>query len=251
MPYRPSSDLFVDRLAHLVRRDSLEGVAGSYGVRPQTVRGWLTGASTPPAARMRSVTSRGLRISGPSRTVRNPVTGRIESSVVSGFAAKAISTINRERKASSEAGMAAATNAGRREMERARGLPLTREEEKSLDVRMRRLNRDQALYGGSGGAEEVALQFDWRRFDRDYTALSEGRSPAENEIANLEDEEIESIITTTPRTNYLRKSYVVLRGTVKQVFIGKRGGYYYRSPSNYKVYVEAARVYDKARVVQE
>jgi len=251
LPSNPSPGLFEDRLAHLVRRDGLEGVAGTYGVQPRAVVGWLKGRTTPSGSKQRSIVSRGLRISGPSRTVRNPTTGLFESSIVSGHAAKAIATINRERRLNSEAGMAAATNPRRREMERAAGLPLTRDEEKALDTRMRRLNRDSALYGGVGGAQEAALMFDWRRFDRDYTALSEGRSPAEEDISNLEDEEIESITTTTPRTSYLQNAYAVIRNKAKQVFIGPQGGYYYRSPGGYKVYVEAARVYAKERVVPE
>tara|TARA_R110002012_G_scaffold5387_1_gene24573 strand:+ start:2201 stop:2923 length:723 start_codon:yes stop_codon:yes gene_type:complete len=240
--------LFIDRLAHLVRRDGLEGVAGSYGVRPATVVNWLRGNTTPSRRRMVSVSSRGRRISGPSRTTRNPTTGRFDGAIISGHAVKAINTINAERRANSEAGMAAATNDRIREMERARGLPLTREEELALDARMRRLNQRQALFGEMDGTQQDELNFDWRRFDRDYNSLSQGNS-VEQEI--IDEENLEEVTVIRETVRYLRQAYVVIRGQAKQVFIGSRGGYYYRSPSGYKVYVEAARVNEATRVVRE
>lgn len=242
--------MFVDRLSHLVRRDGLEGVGGSYGVRPQTVANWLRSRSSPSAARRRSVVERGLRISGASRTVRNPATGRFEQSIVSGHAVKAITTINRQRLENMQSDLDAATNERQRDMARAGGVPLTLTEERALDIKLRDLNKRTALYGSRPGSREAQqLEFDWRRFNRDYDALASNQPV--DPLGEMLDEDIEQETTETPQVSYIRYAYLVLQGRTRRVFKGARGGLYYLSPSGYRVYVKEARVYEASRAISE
>jgi len=231
MAWNPSNDLFTNRLAHLVERDSIEGVAGYYNVQPQTVRRWLRGSQEPRAATKRSVAARGQRITGPSRVVRNPETGKFETTIVSGQAAKAVDTINRRRAERARIRRAAATNDRQRALADLEGEPLTREEVEDLDRRHQRLIKRSAL-----GEESDELNRDWTRWRNDYRSLA-----INEDIRPLEEEE-EVIGRPRRRRREVPKLYVIVGGARRDAFIGPRGGFFYREPSGRKVYVGRDRL---------
>ena len=235
MAYNPSQELFQNRLAHLVVRDTLQGVAGTYGVREATVRAWLKaeeGGRQPSARVKRSVVSRGIKITGPTRVVRNPRTNRFERPIVDGRAVKAINTINRRRRQRSLAGQAAATNERQRLSAELQGEPLTPAEERDLDRRMRDLTQREAL-----GEESAELKADWNRFRKDYENLATNREPTLDE----EEEEIETP-RRSRRQQRLRGPYIIISGRPRGIEQGPRGGLFYYEPSGRKVYVQEERV---------
>jgi len=235
MAWNPSSDLFQNRLGHLVIRDSLEGVAGTYGVRPQTVKNWLRGGSQPSARTKRSVASRGQRITGPTRVVRNPNTNRFETPIIDGRAVKAISTINRRRNARSILGQAAATNERQRMLAELEGEPLTIAEERDLDRRLRSLTEREAL-----GEESNELKRDWNSFRQDYEALATTQDPLDRSLE--EDEEVVSRPRRARRRAPIQGPYTIISGKPRSIQTGSRGGLFYLEPSGRKVYVQEGRV---------
>jgi len=159
----PSDDLFVNRLAWLVRRDGINNVAAFYGRSRQTVRRWLQPRGQRPSSRIRrSVARRGLSITGPTIGVRG-AGGRFTSPVIDRRARAAINTINQRRAANLEvARREARTDRQRRMVEMAAG-DLTDAEMRDLDRRLRDLIRRDAL------GEDTAD--DWRDFEADYQAM--------------------------------------------------------------------------------
>ena len=230
--YNPSQELFQNRLAHLVIRDTEQGVAGTYGVRESTVRNWLRGRTQPSARTKRSVVSRGISITGPTKVVRNPRTGNFEAPIIDGQAVKAINTINRRRRQRSLAGQRAATNERQRMSAELEGEPLSAAEERDLDRRLRDLAQREAL-----GEESAELKADWNRFRKDYENLATNR-----ETSMEEDEEEVQAPRRSRRQQRMRGPFIVISGRPRAIETGPRGGLFYLEPSGRKVYVQEARV---------
>ncbi len=229
MSWSPSQPLFINRLAHLVERDTQEGVAGYYNVSTETVRRWLRGRQQPSARTKRSVASRGQVITGPSMVVRNEETGLFETQVVSGQAAKAVRTVNRRRRERAQALREAATNDRQRALADLEGEPLTREEVEDLDRRHRELTRRSAL-----GEQTDELNSDWTRWRSDYRTLGSGAGtqPMDEEVVSR---------PRRPRRK-VPNLYVIVGGKRREAFIGPRGGFFYREPSGRAVYVRRERL---------
>ena len=91
-----SSPTFRTRLRAIVDRDGIQGVQNFYGVSRRTVRRWIAGETAPQSPRtIRSVTRRGLPLTGAVIQRRNPSTGRFET-VLTGRGARAFETRRNE-----------------------------------------------------------------------------------------------------------------------------------------------------------
>ena len=111
-----SSTTFRTRLRALVDRDGIEGVQNFYGVSRRTVRRWIAGETAPQSPRtIRSVTRRGLPLTGSVIQRRNPSTGRFET-VLTGRGARAFETRRTEMLEQRRVAIANALTPSEREM---------------------------------------------------------------------------------------------------------------------------------------
>ena len=158
----PSDELFVNRLAWLVRRDGLNSVATDYGRSRRSVRRWLSYETRPNQNIRRRIANRGRRITGPAVRTRD-ARGRFRTAVMDRRARSAIATINRERRERRELGMREARTDRQRQIVAQLPGDLTPVEERDLDRRLQDLVRRDAL------GEDTAD--DWREFEADYQSM--------------------------------------------------------------------------------
>jgi hypothetical protein len=158
----PSDELFVNRLAWLVRRDGVQSVARFYGRDRETVRRWLRPRGQRPRQSIqRSVARRGLAITGPTQPARDEA-GRFTRRIIDRRTRAAIDTINQSRQLARATAMREARTARQERLAEMLPTELTPAEEQDLDRRLQDLIRRDAL------GEDTAD--DWRAFDVDYNA---------------------------------------------------------------------------------
>ena len=160
--WTPSDELFVNRLAWLVRRDGLNSVASDYGRSRRSVRRWLSYETRPNVNIRRRVSNRARTITGPV-TRRRDAQGRFRTGVMDRRAQTAIDTINRQRRERVELGIREARTPRQRQMVGQLPTDLTPAEERDLDRRLQDLVRRDAL------GEDTAD--DWRDFEADYQSM--------------------------------------------------------------------------------
>ena len=223
-----SRDLFSNRVAYLAARDSKEGVADYYGVSTETVSRWIRGTQKPRDQSVRSsIVSRGLKIAGKSGYVDTPQ-GRLK--VIDGATLKAVRTINRERELLKQQAINAATNDRQREIARRQYGPLTQNEILDLQRKMQNYQENRAL--NKPEKSESAGQ----EIRQEYNRLMK-RQQVEQQ------QQPEETVQEPIRRRVKRESYTILkRGSRRKVYVGTRGGFYYKEPSGRRVYVPSDRV---------